>query len=73
MLVLRHPCSTSQLLVHFVGLLHVVGLLYSRQVMAEDYELLLNKLLNSLRRCQDYVSKTFAHTDLSGLEMVVDG
>lgn len=42
-------------------------------VMAEDYELLLNKLLNSLRRCQEYVTKTFANSDLSGLEMVVDG
>ncbi|KAL8613914.1 hypothetical protein ACOMHN_032904 [Nucella lapillus] len=42
-------------------------------VMAEDYELLLNKLLNSLRRCQDHVSRTFAHTDLSMLQMVVDG
>ena len=43
------------------------------QVMAEDYELLLNKILNSLRRCQDYVSETFSNEDLSGLEMVVDG
>ncbi|XP_076470451.1 T-cell activation inhibitor, mitochondrial-like isoform X2 [Babylonia areolata] len=42
-------------------------------VMAEDYELLLNKLLNSLRRCQDHVSRTFGHTDLSELQMVVDG
>ncbi|PVD21061.1 hypothetical protein C0Q70_19227 [Pomacea canaliculata] len=43
------------------------------QVMAEEYELLLNKLLNSLRRCQDYVAQTFKNKDLSGLEMVVEG
>lgn len=54
-------------------LVHVAGLLCLCQVMAEDYELLLNKLLNSLRRCQDYVSSTFGDTDLSGLEIVVDG
>lgn len=41
--------------------------------MAEEYELLLNKLLNSLRRCQDYVAQTFKNKDLSGLEMVVEG
>lgn len=40
-------------------------------VMAEDYELLLNKLLNSLRRCQDHVTRTFLNSDLSGLELVV--
>ena len=44
----------------------------SFQVMAEDYELLLNKLLNSLRRCQDYVLETFQGADLSHLEMLVD-
>jgi hypothetical protein len=42
------------------------------QVMADDYEVLLNKLLNSLRRCQEYVTQTFGHADLSDLEIVVD-
>lgn len=43
------------------------------QVMAEDYELLINKLLNSLRRCQDHVARTFLNTNLSGLELLVQG
>ncbi|XP_005112454.1 T-cell activation inhibitor, mitochondrial [Aplysia californica] len=42
-------------------------------VMAEEYELLLNKLLNSLRRCQDHVTSTFQDQDLSGLQLVVEG
>ncbi|KAK7115132.1 T-cell activation inhibitor, mitochondrial-like [Littorina saxatilis] len=59
------------------ALLNGIGIIRQERshsrVMAEDYELLLNKLLNSLRRCQDYVSKVFEDTDLSGFEMVVDG
>uniref|UniRef100_A0A0B6ZRR3 DUF4460 domain-containing protein n=2 Tax=Arion vulgaris TaxID=1028688 RepID=A0A0B6ZRR3_9EUPU len=42
-------------------------------VMAGGYELLLNKILNSLRRCQDYVILTFGNRDLSSLQLVVEG
>ncbi|CAG5114783.1 unnamed protein product [Candidula unifasciata] len=42
-------------------------------VMAGEYELLLNKLLNSLRRCQDHVIHTFKNKDLSTLQLVVEG
>ncbi|XP_048737502.1 T-cell activation inhibitor, mitochondrial-like isoform X2 [Ostrea edulis] len=42
-------------------------------VMAEEYELLLNKILNSMRRSQDLVRRGFKDHDLSLLEMVVEG
>ncbi|XP_061163315.1 T-cell activation inhibitor, mitochondrial-like [Saccostrea echinata] len=42
-------------------------------VMAEEYELLLNKILNTLRRNQDLVRRGFKGRDLSYLEMVVEG
>uniref|UniRef100_A0A2C9M948 DUF4461 domain-containing protein n=1 Tax=Biomphalaria glabrata TaxID=6526 RepID=A0A2C9M948_BIOGL len=42
-------------------------------VMAEQYELMLNKILNSLRRCQELVSNTFGKRDLSGLQLAVEG
>lgn len=42
-------------------------------VMAGEYELLLNKLLNSLRRCQGHVTSTFNNRDLSALQLVVEG
>ncbi|GFO25346.1 T-cell activation inhibitor, mitochondrial-like protein [Plakobranchus ocellatus] len=42
-------------------------------VMAEDYEVLLNRLINSLRRCQDHVHATFGQTDLSNLQIRVEG
>lgn len=42
-------------------------------VMAEDYELLLNTLLNSLRRCQRLVTSTFLTMDLSHLKLAVEG
>ncbi|GFS16765.1 T-cell activation inhibitor, mitochondrial-like Protein, partial [Elysia marginata] len=42
-------------------------------IMAEDYELLLNRVLNSLRRCQDYVFATFNGKDLSHLQVRVEG
>ncbi|XP_059145538.1 T-cell activation inhibitor, mitochondrial-like [Physella acuta] len=43
------------------------------RIMAEEYELLLNKILNSLRRRQDQVKLVFGHTDLSPLQLVVEG
>ncbi|KAK3707404.1 hypothetical protein RRG08_034461 [Elysia crispata] len=42
-------------------------------IMAEDYELLLNRVLNSLRRCQDYVHATFGEKDLSHLQVRIEG
>jgi len=42
-------------------------------VMAEDYELLLNSILNSLRRCQRLVDSTFLTLDLSHLKLAVEG
>jgi hypothetical protein len=42
-------------------------------VMAEEYELLLNKILNSMRRSQDLVRQGFKDRDLSLLEMVLEG
>jgi len=42
-------------------------------LMAQDYELLLNKILNSLRRSQDDVNRYFHGTDLSHLELNVEG
>ena len=42
-------------------------------LMAEEYELLLNKLLNSLRRCQDTARSQLFQEDLSHLQMVVEG
>ncbi|XP_022337002.2 T-cell activation inhibitor, mitochondrial-like [Crassostrea virginica] len=42
-------------------------------VMAEEYELLLNKILNAMRRNQDLVRRGFKGGDLSHLEMVVEG
>ncbi|XP_071089039.1 T-cell activation inhibitor, mitochondrial-like [Haliotis cracherodii] len=42
-------------------------------VMAEEYELLLNKLLNSLRRCQDAAKTKLFNNDLSHLQLVVEG
>ncbi|XP_041375957.1 T-cell activation inhibitor, mitochondrial-like [Gigantopelta aegis] len=42
-------------------------------MMAEEYELLLNKLLNSLRRCQDIAKTNLFEEDLSHLELVVEG
>ncbi|CAL1537562.1 unnamed protein product [Lymnaea stagnalis] len=43
------------------------------RVMAEEYELLLNKILNSLRRCQDHVVSSFGNRNLSDLHLVVEG
>lgn len=42
-------------------------------VMAEEYEVLLNKILNTMRRNQDLVRRMFRSGDLSRLEMVVEG
>ena len=42
-------------------------------MMAEEYELLLNKLINSLRRCQDVAKTNLFDEDLSHLELVVEG
>lgn len=42
-------------------------------IMAEDYELLLNRVLNSLRRCQDYVASSFGEKDLSHLQVRIEG
>lgn len=42
-------------------------------VMAEEYEVLLNKILNTMRRNQDLVRQMFRSGDLSRLEMVVEG
>lgn len=42
-------------------------------VMAEEYEVLLNKILNTMRRNQDLVRRIFRSGDLSCLEMVVEG
>ncbi|RUS79452.1 hypothetical protein EGW08_012793 [Elysia chlorotica] len=42
-------------------------------IMAEDYELLLNRVLNSLRRCQDYVFASFGENSLSHLQVRVEG
>ncbi|XP_067651884.1 T-cell activation inhibitor, mitochondrial-like [Haliotis asinina] len=42
-------------------------------VMAEEYELLLNKLLNSLRRCQDAARRKLLQENLSHLQLVVEG
>ena len=41
-------------------------------LMAEQYEELLNKLINSLRRCQDEAKSCFFDEDLSNLELVVE-
>lgn len=41
-------------------------------VMAQNYEVLLNKMLNSLRRCQDIVAKELGDQDLSHLALVVE-
>lgn len=41
-------------------------------MMAEEYELVLNKILNSLRRCQDDVDRYLTGEDLSHLELVVE-
>lgn len=41
-------------------------------VMAQDYEVLLNKMLNSLRRCQDEVQRVLGNQDLSHLVLVVE-
>lgn len=41
-------------------------------VMAQDYEVLLNKMLNSLRRSQDMVLKVLGGQDLSNLVLVVE-
>ena len=41
--------------------------------LAEVYELLLNKLLNSLRRSQQDVNILLKNKNLSHLEMVVEG
>lgn len=40
--------------------------------MADEYELVLNKILNSLRRCQDDVDRYLTGEDLSHLELVVE-
>lgn len=41
-------------------------------MMADEYELVLNKILNSLRRCQDDVDRYLTGEDLSHLELVVE-
>ncbi|XP_045194149.2 T-cell activation inhibitor, mitochondrial-like isoform X2 [Mercenaria mercenaria] len=41
-------------------------------VMAQNYEVLLNKMLNSLRRCQHVVVKELGDQDLSHLNLVVE-
>ena len=41
-------------------------------VMAQDYEVLLNRMLNSVRRSQDDVLRGFRMEDLSHLVMVVE-
>lgn len=41
-------------------------------VMAQNYEVLLNKMLNSLRRCQGVARHKLGDQDLSHLVMVVE-
>ena len=41
-------------------------------VMAQTYEVLLNRMLNSVRRSQDEVLRGFRMEDLSHLVMVVE-
>ena len=41
-------------------------------VMAQTYEVLLNKMLNYLRRSQDHVTQQLGDQDLSHLVMVVE-
>lgn len=41
-------------------------------IMAQEYELILNKILNSLRRCQDDVDRYFHGEDLSHLTLTVE-
>ena len=41
-------------------------------VMAQTYEVLLNKMLNSLSRSQQLVQKILSNNDLSHLVMVVE-
>ncbi|XP_060608555.1 T-cell activation inhibitor, mitochondrial-like [Ruditapes philippinarum] len=41
-------------------------------VMAQNYEVLLNKMLNSLRRCQQLVVRGLGDQDLSHLNLVVE-
>lgn len=41
-------------------------------VMAQTYEVLLNKMLNSLRRCQNLVIEELKNQDLSHLVLVVE-
>ncbi|KAH3849886.1 T-cell activation inhibitor, mitochondrial-like [Dreissena polymorpha] len=41
-------------------------------VMAQSYEVLLNRMLNSLRRCQDLVGQELGLQDLSHLVLVVE-
>ncbi|KAL3859652.1 hypothetical protein ACJMK2_009865 [Sinanodonta woodiana] len=42
-------------------------------MMAQQYEVLLNKILNSLRRCQEDVLREIGTEDLSHLELIAEG
>lgn len=42
-------------------------------VMVEEYEVLLNKILNTMRRNQDFVRRMFRSGDFLRFEMVVEG
>ena len=52
--------------------IQVIRRLSQEVVMAQDYEVLLNRMLNSVRRSQDDVLRGFRMEDLSHLVMVVE-
>ncbi|KAL5021348.1 hypothetical protein ScPMuIL_000503 [Solemya velum] len=52
--------------------IHVTQRKRRQSVMAEDYEMLLNTLLNSLRRSQTDVRKYFGYKKLKDLQLVVE-
>ena len=52
--------------------IQVIRRLSQEIVMAQDYEVLLNRMLNSVRRSQEDVLRGFRMEDLSHLVMVVE-
>ena len=71
--LLRLPTMEEKLSFLLNGIVIIRKERRHRPVMAEEYELMLNKVINTLRRCQDHVRETFGNADLSSLQLVVDG
>ena len=71
--VLERIPRMEEELSHLLNNISVIRIPQQKSIMVQDYEVLLNKMINTVRRCQGLVRQEFGDNNMSHLVIIAAG